>query len=700
MGAGDARNDNDEEGGDVIFGNGLLQLEFDDATGSLCQITNCRTGKGFLQDPRGFRLVKLIVQTPENMSCVLLSNEAGRPRITKTGDRLRLAFPVLRDRGARTGVFVTVTVRLPAGSQEAFFSLEIRNRGPHRVLEAWFPVVGGRVARRGDHRDRVTLSYGKGYAGASTENLYDQFGGGAMATHAFSRHSQRVKFGPMPLMDLQGPEGGLSYNQYERKPVLTKVVFENLAPSLNEFCVAWSWARFPAVEPDGSWTSCEYGIGVHDGDWHVTADRLKAFVDTWYQPSGMAPSIREKIGMFHVQTHGFSGEAFNEFSDLPAIGRDGLKYGVRDLSIWDNTASIYLRPDTGGYWEMPPRRLAELKRALAALRAMGCRTNACVNWRLIAARNRMWRALKSEVQESIFGQGQYGLACGTMDGAIYGDPAYEQGSYALCQASPKFRRFARKLVEQTLDLGFSDLFIDQCVEQTCCYATHHGHRSPEDAIEQAFVWIRDALRRVRARDPEAYVLAEVPELWNTQWADLWWCWAYRDGAWARPEVLRYIMPSMVPLWPVDETQRDCVAEAFATGSLMAIATRDMTGKLSDAPELAQQIKRLAALRKATAPFVSHGTFRDDRGLRVDGGRGFVFTSASGVGVTLANSVPKPALLDVRLDASLARRGASGRCLLYVEGRKPAVVRPVRRGGGARVTVRLPAFGAGVLTLED
>jgi hypothetical protein len=678
--------------------NGLLSLEFDHATGSLRQITNLRTGKGFLNDSRGFRLVKLIVPTPEHMSRVLHSHQAGRPRMTKKGDALRIAFPQLRYRGEPTGVFLDVDVCLPAGSQEAFFTLKIRNRSPHRVLEAWFPVVGGRAARRGDGRDKITLSYGRGYAGAATANLYDQFGGGDMTTHSFSRHTQRVKFGPMPIMDLQGPEGGLSYNQYERKPVLTKLVFENLAPSLNEFCVSWAWARFPGIEPGEDWTSCEYGIGVHDGDWHVTADRMKAFVDTWWQPSGMAPSVRERIGLLHVQVHAFSGEAFNEFSDLPAIGRDCLKYGVRDLSIWDNTASIYYRPDAGGYWEMPPQRLAELKRALRDLRVMGCRINACVNWRLMAARNRLWKELKSEVQQSIFAQGQYGFACGTMDGAIYLDPAYEQGSYALCQAAPKFRRFARELVEKTLDLGFTDLFIDQAVEQTCCYATNHGHRTPEEAIENAFMWIRDALRRVRARDPEAYVVAEVPELWNTQWADLWWCWGYQGGAWARPEVIRYILPGMVPLWPVDEHQRAHVAEAFATGSLLALATRDITGKLSDAPELARQVQRLAALRKATAPFVSHGTFRDDRGLNVEGGKGFVYASDRGLAVALANPDGKRARLKAVLRAGELGRKAGGAFVFRAEGATPQEIRPVRRGGAYVFDLKLPAYGAGVLTV--
>jgi hypothetical protein len=567
------------------------------------------------------------------------------------------------------------------------------------VLEAWFPVIGGRSARRGKQRDNITLSYGKGYQGGSTQDLYDQLGGDAMSSHAFSRHCHRVKFGPLPMMDMTAPEGGLSYIQYEKRPTLTKLVFENLAPGLNDMCVSWAWARYPCVEPGESWTSCEYGLGVHEGDWHVTADRLRAFTETWWQPSGMAASIRERIGMFHVQTHGFSGEAFNEFEDLPAIARDCLRYGVRDLSVWDCTASVYCRPDTDGFWEMPPQRLASLKSALAEIRKMGCRTNACVNWRLITSRNRMWNELKSEVQKSIFGQGMYGFPCGSMDGAQYCDQSYEQGSYSLCQASPDFQRFAMQLVEKTLDLGFTDLFIDQCVEQTCCYAKNHDHRTPQEAIEKAFIWIREALRRVRARDPKAYVVAEVPELWNTQWADLWWCWGYRDGAWARAEVLRYVLPQMVPLWPIDENQRECIAEAFATGSLMAIATRDMTGMLSDAPELAAQIARLAELRKATAQFVSHGRFRDNTGITVEGGLGYAFTSPSGAAVTLANSTPEPTKVKLTIQPEELGSPAVGDSMLHLEGAEPVLISPAKESDWLSVEVELPPYGAGVVTVE-
>jgi len=39
----------------------------------------------------------------------------------------------------------------------------------------------------------------------------------------------------------------------------------------------------------------------------------------------------------------------------------------------------------------------------------------------------------------------------------------------------------------------------------------------------------------------AYTIAEIPDLYNTQHIDLWWCWMYRDGAWANLPVFRYVL---------------------------------------------------------------------------------------------------------------------------------------------------------------
>jgi hypothetical protein len=255
------------------------------------------------------------------------------------------------------------------------------------------------------------------------------------------------------------------------------------------------------------------------------------------------------------------------------------------------------------------------------------------------------------------------------------------------------------VLERTFDLGFDAISVDQAMEWNYCLSRTHGHTSPWEAWARTYEWFGEVTRAVRQRHPQSYTLAEVPDLYNVQHIDLWWNWMWRDNAWANLAVFRYVMPSLIPVWCIDENQRDVLAEAFALGSFLAVATRDMTGRLSDAPELAAQIKRLAALRKATAAFVSHGQFLDNRGIEVKGGKGFVYRSDAGLAVALANGQPRARTLRVTLDLAAFPGFVPGSCTLFVEGQEP--VPAVSRGRGLRRTfaVTLPPFAAAVLTVN-
>ncbi|MBI4028652.1 MAG: hypothetical protein HY360_26980 [Verrucomicrobia bacterium] len=677
--------------------NGLLSVEFDERTGSVRQITDTKTGKRHLNDPRGCRLAKLIVPTPEHVSRPLYSHEAGKPAMTRCGDGIEIAFPELRRRGDATGVFLTVRVRLTEGSSEAIFSAEIRNESPYRVHELWFPWLGGRLGKPGKTRDVITTSK------TTERDIYARLFQAGASTHTFGHHHLRVAYDPthlLPMMDWSGDGGGLSYIKYEQRPSPHILVFENALYTREEPCLTWAWATGVFVEPGQTWTSCEFGVGVHQGDWHETADRLRLWLQGWWKPCATPPALREKIGLLHIHTHGFAGEPYHEFSELPAVARDAMKHGVSDLMIWDNTASVYYRPDRGDFWEMPPKRQKELKQSLAAVRKLGCSITSFVNWRLLAEYNRTWKNLKPLVQESLFGEGLFGFPCSTMDGGWYGDPGYEMGSHAVCCGADGYLPYARRVLKRTFDLGFDVISVDQAAEWNYCLSRRHGHASPWEAWKRTYDWFAEVTRATRSRQSEAYTIAELPDLYNTQHIDLWWNWMWRDASWANVEVFRYVLPSMIPCWCIDENQRDVIAEAFATGSFMAIATRDMTGMLSDATELAAQIKRLACLRKATASFVNHGQFLDKRGLAVDGGKGYVFTSARGLAVTLSNGLPKKTSLKVTLAPEALGGHVGSKCILFVEGAEPRRVTPRRCGDQWSFHAALPAFGAGVLTLEN
>jgi hypothetical protein len=674
--------------------NELLSIEFDDNTGSVTQITDLKTGKRWLNDPRVRRLAKVIIQTPEHPTRPLYSHEAGQPVFTREGDALVIAFPELKYRGAPAGVFLTVRARLPAGSAEAFFSAHIRNDSPHRVHELWFPWLGGRTDQPGATRDVLTTS-------KNTErDIYARLYNAGVLTHTFGHHPMRLSSDSihmLPMMDLSDDAGGLSYIKYERRPSPTVLVYENPLYERANPCLTWSWATLVFAERGQAWDSCEYGVGVHQGDWHATAGRLRQWLQTWWTPPATPPAVRERIGLLHIHTDHFSGERFHEFKELPAIARDALDYGVRDLMIWDNTASVYLRPDQGDFWEMPPAREAELRQALADVRALGCSISSFVNLRLAVEYNSTWNELKPLVQEGIYGIGLFGFPCCTMDGGFYGESGQEMGSHALCCGADSFLPYARKVMNRTFDLGFDVFALDQGSEWNYCASRRHGHASPWVAWARTYAWYDEVTRVTRDRTPAAYTVAELPDLYNTQHIDVWWNWMWRDNAWGNAAVYRYVLPSFIPCWCIDENQRDVIAEAFAIGAFFAIATRDMTGLLSQAPELAAQVQRLAELRKATAPFVAHGQFMDNRGLRVEGGKGYVYSSARGMAVTLANGQPESRTLRVTLDAAMYADLGSQPCALLVEGFAPRAIAPECREGVWTVDVTLPAYAAGVLT---
>lgn len=671
--------------------NGLIKFDFDDATGSLCQIRDLKTGKEYLQDPRGYRLVKLIAPTAEYSTRPLYSHLAGAPRMQKKGDTLTISFPQVNDGGKATGISMRVKVRLPSGSPEAIFTLELRNDGPDMAQEVWFPWVGGHKIKSGDKLEKITAGR------FQLSNFPGSFP--TMRTHTFGRHHQRLGFAGvclLPMMDMSGPDGGLSYIRYENKPGYNALVFENESNDYVNACMSWAWASRPFLKTGQSWTSAEFGVGVHQGDWHATADRLRRYMEKWWKPSGMHPSLREKIGLYHVQFRGFNGEHYNEFEALPDMARDCLKYGVSDICMWDVAAQVYLRPDRGGFWEMAPERLTALKRALAECRELGCLVGPWVNFRLITEYTRIWKELEPYAVQSVYGKPIMDNWPCSMNHAVYQNALIEQAGHCLCQGSDGFRKFAFDLVERTMGLGFATLYIDQAAEWNSCMAKNHGHKTPDEAIVKTYAWFGEATRRVRELCQESYTVGELPDLYNTQSIDLWWDWGWRNTG---SNVFRYLIPETMACWCIDENERDVLSKAFAMGHFLAIATRDMTGRLSDEPTLARHIARLAKLRKATAPFVSHGRFLDNRGLSVENEDAYVFSSDAGLAVTMANGSATRKMLKVTLKPEEAGSVPVGKGLLHIEGAEPVPISPTRRGGNWSVEVKVPAYGAAIWTIE-
>jgi len=89
----------------------------------------------------------------------------------------------LKSHGRKTGVFLSVRVRLPEGSSEAFFSASIRNGKPLPGHGDVVPWIGGRTCRPGRTSDVITTSK------RTYPDIYARLSDGGKATHSFGHHT-------------------------------------------------------------------------------------------------------------------------------------------------------------------------------------------------------------------------------------------------------------------------------------------------------------------------------------------------------------------------------------------------------------------------------------------------------------------------------------------------------------------------------
>lgn len=639
----------------VRLENRLLAMDFCRRTGSLVQIEDRTSGRRILADSSRARLLRVVCPSPSWQSRLADSHEAEPPEIEGDSNRLRIHYPRLSAMDGPLEIAATIEVELPADSAEAFFTLELANNSPDRMHEVRFPWVAGWQGMAGPGQD-------KAHCGCMPVSPHPP----APETFAYNlcgSHRRRfVPYAPgmmLPFFDLSGGGQGLSYICYQDRPLLGGMVLENLDPEPDELSWSFAWVHMPFTEAGGSWRSPRIGIGVHQGDWHATADRFRSWVDTWWRQPAPPKRLATSIGFQTIMTRNFDGVPNHRFDDIPRLARAGLEYGIEDLCLWDPIAGVYLRPDDGDFWEEfdPSQSLDELRAALAEAKRLGTNVSTLVNFRLIRGNSSLYdRIGEAQVQRTIFGSPVIDdwSTCSSAHAAFRTGYLGRQG-YALCQKSPAFRQRALDITRQTLDLGFSSLFIDQAFDYNPCFAAGHGHETPADTLAAALDWFEGAAAIVRERAPGAYVIGENGDLFALQSLDLSWNWGWAGQA---PEVMRYTLPETLHCWIVDHQPR-VLNRAFAMGFLMAFTTGMAEKAIDSYPAFGERVAQLAALRLRCAEFIVAGRFRDQAGLAAEGAAAYLYDAPAGVAVILANLTEEQTTARAVVDTGALDRQTAG-----------------------------------------
>ncbi|MBN2202457.1 hypothetical protein JW777_10915, partial [bacterium] len=363
--------------------NGRTILTIDERTGSIARLTDSRTGRVHLDACEGGRsdgrLFRVLLPVPEWSSRYADSHEQAAPTITREGGKVLLRWDNLKTRDEPAGVSAETAIEMPEGSDEVRFTLKIANGGPGPVADILFPWLGGWTGIGGKNKDMMIL-------GAKTSFHPHSFPFHTGTTYA--RLHQRADFGyPLtlyaPWVDLSGPGGGISYIVYPASPQNGAVSVQNLAGYGPGLRLAYGWDFPTVIRPGEQWTSPPVGISLHGGDWKETADRWRAWMETWFVPPAGKRELRESIGFQNVWLRGFDGTPFRGLDSVPAVAAAGRKYGVNQLCIWDFiTLGNYSKHADRDLLDYSPEERSVLSRGLAQARTEGTNVNALINFRL------------------------------------------------------------------------------------------------------------------------------------------------------------------------------------------------------------------------------------------------------------------------------------------------------------------------------
>jgi hypothetical protein len=331
---------------------------------------------------------------------------------------------------------------------------------------------------------------------------------------------------------------------------------------------------------------------------------------------------------------------------------------------------------------------------LRAAKALGVNVSPLVNFRLICRNSEVYRRLSEDlVQRGIYGTPmteewshyRYNFA-------NFGPVYLVRDGRALCLRSEAVRSRSLDIVRQTLDLGFTSLFIDQPFDSNPCFAGHHQHRSPDDTHEAVVEWCGQAGALVRARNAAAYTIGENTDVFGMAEIDLSFCWVQ-----PAPEVIRYTLPEALQCWVVDR-QPEILNRGFALGFLLALTTHELTQTLTEYPSLGRRVAQLARLKKRCAEFIVDGKFRDQTGLKIENAIAYVYDAPCGLAVIIADVDNKSRRVQLTLDPKKLGKGEIGPSTLHHQNGSRARAGHRLRDGRVRLETKLSPLEVAVWTI--
>lgn len=374
------------------------------------------------------------------------------------------------------------------------------------------------------------------------------------------------------------------------------------------------------LKPGETWQSPPVRISPHAGDWHVAADTHREWVEQWIKKPKRPRLFAESPGWHYFFMKHQDGYARFTYADLPRMARAALSAGCPYLLVFGWQEAGHDNNYMYGY--VPNREWGgetALRENLLKARAMGVHVIPFFNGTLANIQcgeheqfGHRWEALTRE------GAPYY---AGDWAGFNFDEPGSTRGRmhHEICTCDEHrayFLETARRIVE---DYGFENLQLDQIsLKMAPCYNDAHRHSRPDrayvDGLSRLLPQVRAMLRDL---NPEGLMVGEGTNEFVGQWCDGAWTWDFLSD----PEPVLYSTPWLLTSTAVDALEYAEVNQAFACKIHLDLRIGGGDECVDDYPRFAEHIRRLADLRRSTAPYYAYADFRDQDGLHTYRGKG-------------------------------------------------------------------------------
>jgi len=611
-------------------------LEFNYANGALVRLSAVGTDWRILDRPwlgLSFRLLLPLSEERRNNQVYGERQALSNLEVTSGGRSATFGWDgITSEFGGKHDIKLTLKVNLD--DRQAVFAMTVENHSELVVENVYSPYLGD-VTHPQDEFWFKTFIYT--YAAAQEWQLwprYDSLRGGAGVDYPTQYHNWYPFVGaPMaPFFLLRGEKQGLYAGvvspsselvawHTELRPGYGSSIDsrppEELTVSEKDVFTRFAAVHVPYIQPGETRTLTPIALEPFQGGWQHGVDIYKRWRNTWFHLPQIPEWTAEPHAWQQIHINSPEDELRIRFTDLPKIGEDCARHGVRAIQLvgWNEGGQ-----DQGNPSHDPDPRLGtwdEFKDAIQKIQALGVK--------LILFSKFTW----ADRSTDWFRKDLKRLAIKDPYGDYYLYPGYQYQTATqnldintkrlipMCFLSEEYLELCDKEFKKTVELGADGILFDECLhhgQAFMCFDLHHGHRYGAMVYANDCKLIRNFSKITDNYRPDFLFAGEACYDWEFEVYQLSY---HRSENKQHIPLSRYMQPHVQLMTAVNGfNDRNMINQCLMYRYIISYEPYNFKGRLDDYPLTLAYGKQMDALRTESREYFWDGEFRDTLGAAV------------------------------------------------------------------------------------